>query len=154
MKTGKYISATIFALALWGAGVVQAQGVDAFRNRLSAPDTPYGSRVQVVEHGSAAQAVRSVQSAASGERIRGYRIRIFSDNSQHARTNAVGTVTRFKELFPGIPVYLVYENPYWKVTVGNCATSEEAIILMGRVKGSFDRAFLLQEQIPVALFAE
>lgn len=135
-------------------GGARAQGLDAFKRRLAMSDTLYHSRVRVIEHGSAEQTIRYLQSRHANEKVRGYRVRIFSDNSQRARTDAAGTVTRFRELFPGIPVYMAYENPYWKVTVGNCATSEEAIILMGRVKGSFDRAFLMQEQIPIHLFGE
>lgn len=152
MKALRYIFALCLAAGAWVG--VHAQGIDAFKRRLSMPDTLYRSRVQVIEHGSAEQTLRYLQARHSDERIRGYRVRIFSDNSQRARTDAAGTAARFQELFPGIPVYMAYENPYWKVTVGNCATSEEAIILMGRIRGSFDRAFLMQEQIPIHFFAE
>ena len=36
---------------------------------------------------------------------------------------------------------MFYENPYFRVTVGNCLTLEEAIILKGRVSGTFPKAF-------------
>lgn len=61
---------------------------------------------------------------------------------------------RFREIYPDIPAYLSYENPYFKVTVGNCLTSEEAIILLGKIRDAFDRAFLVREEISLSLFGE
>ena len=132
---------------------VRAQGPEAFRNKLRTPDTKYGSRVEVVEHGAAASAVRSVV-RPDGGKIRGYRVRIFFDNSQSARTQAQQTMAKFKEIYPSIPVYMDYDDPYFKVTVGNCLTSEEAIILLGKIRDAFDRAFLVREEISLSLFGE
>ena len=47
-----------------------------------------------------------------------------------------------------------YENPYFKVSVGNCLTAEEAIILKGRVSASFPKAFLKNEEIAVSDLVE
>ena len=41
-------------------------------------------------------------------------------------------------------------NPYFTVTAGDCVTAEEAIILMGRVRGVFPKAFLKNEELSVA----
>lgn len=42
-------------------------------------------------------------------------------------------------------VYPVYENPYFKVAVGNCLTAEEAIILKGKIAIDFPQG-LRQER--------
>ena len=68
------------------AATVAAQGLGGFKNQLAAPDGSYGSRIQITEHGTAASAVSSMQTNQSGVKIRGYRVRIFSDNSQNARS--------------------------------------------------------------------
>ena len=45
---------------------------------------------------------------------------------------------------------MVYENPYFKVTAGDCLTSEEAIILKGRVQGVFPKAYVKNEELTAA----
>ena len=116
------------------AATVAAQGLGGFKNQLAAPDGSYGSRIQITEHGTAASAVSSMQTNQSGVKIRGYRVRIFSDNSQNARSAGQNALSRFRELYPGIPADMTYDTPYFKVTVGNCLTAEEATILWGRSK--------------------
>ena len=41
-----------------------------------------------------------------------------------------------------------------KVTVGNCLTMEEAIILWGKIRDAFDRAFIVPESMPLELFGQ
>lgn len=53
-----------------------------------------------------------------------------------------------------VKVYMGYENPYFKVSVGNCLTAEEAIILKGRVSATFPKAFLKNEEIAVSDLVE
>ena len=130
------------------AATVAAQGLGGFKNQLAAPDGSYGSRIQITEHGTAASAVSSMQTNQSGVKIRGYRVRIFSDNSQNARSAGQNALSRFRELYPGIPADMTYDTPYFKVTVGNCLTAEEATILWGKIKDAFDRAFVAREEIP------
>ena len=45
---------------------------------------------------------------------------------------------------------MVYENPYFKVAVGDCLTTEEAIILKGRVSSAFPKAFVKNETLSSA----
>lgn len=136
------------------AATVAAQGLGGFKNQLAAPDGSYGSRIQITEHGTAASAVSSMQTNQSGVKIRGYRVRIFSDNSQNARSAGQNALSRFRELYPGIPADMTYDTPYFKVTVGNCLTAEEATILWGKIKDAFDRAFVAREEIPLSSFKE
>jgi hypothetical protein len=48
---------------------------------------------------------------------------------------------------PQLKTYVTYDNPYFKVTAGNCTTQEEALILLERVKPSFPKAFIMRENI-------
>ena len=108
------------------------------------------ARVSVREAGEAAGAGRELSRNETQLRFRGYRVCIFFDNGQDARAKAVEAKTLFEESFPGIRVYMVYENPYFKVTAGDCLTSEEAIILKGRVQGVFPKAYVKNEELSVA----
>ncbi len=63
---------------------------------------------------------------------------------------AFAAIRTFEENFPDIPLYNGYESPYFRVSVGNCTTSEEAIILLERVRSHFPKAFVKQEQLSLA----
>ena len=69
---------------------------------------------------------------------------------QDARAGAFAAEALFKETYPGIMVYPVYENPYFKVVVGNCLTAEEAIILKGKIASTFPKAFVKSEEFSMA----
>ena len=127
--------AVIFAAAAFAP--LRAQSLDAFKERLAAPvvsDAAFGTaRVTVTEYGDAEKAVC-----------------IFFDNGQDARAGAFAAEALFKETYPGIMVYPVYENPYFKVVVGNCLTAEEAIILKGKIASTFPKAFVKSEEFSMA----
>lgn len=145
---------SLFVLCAAAALPLCAQSLDAFKQRLAEPLAggwmSGNSRVLVSEYGDAAQAVERAVKSGARLRFRGYRVCIFFDNGQDARAGAVAAKTLFEENYPGIRVYMVYENPYFKVTVGNCLTAEEAIILKGKVSGTFPKAFLKNEDLSAA----
>lgn len=151
MKKRLILLAALLAATAAPAG---AQTLDAFRNKLRSPDATYGSRVEVTEHDTAASAVRTLKSGPAAGSVWGWRVRIFFDNAQNAREKAESTVARFRELYPSIPVQLSYDVPNFKVTVGNCLTDEEAIILKGKVENAFEGAFKVREEIPLSKFGE
>ena len=148
--------ALLAAGCLLTAPAVRAQNSEGSERRWHASDSSYRAwgEVRVVEHGSAAQIVREMRSQKRGTVITVSRVRIFFDNSQNARARASAVVSRFKDLYPDIPVYVGYKSPSWKVTVGNCLTPEEVIILQGRIQRDFDIAFLVKEEITLSAFAE
>lgn len=77
----------------------------------------------------------------------GYRVRIFFDNRQSARTESEKTLKQFRNLYPGVAAYHIYANPYFKVTVGDFRTKSEAMALLTRIKGAFPSAFVVKENI-------
>lgn len=89
---------------------------------------------------------RHIESNA-GRPIPGYRVRIFFDNSQSARTESEKTLKKFREMYEGVAVYRTYTNPYFKVTVGDCRTKSEAMHLLTRIKRHFPSAFVVKENI-------
>lgn len=147
------IALLILILASCGTDLC-AQNIESYKRSLSRPDSINGSKVITHEHDNAAAALRSAGNALPSDKVRGYRVRIFLDNSQKARGAAQASMARFQQEFPDIPAYMSYENPDFKVTVGNCLTSEEAIILWGRVRQLFDRAFVVREDIALSHFGD
>lgn len=77
----------------------------------------------------------------------GYRIRIFFDNRQSARNNSETVLTKFTELFPDIPAYRTYNNPYFSVSVGDFKNKSEAIRALELIKPEFPNALVLRDNI-------
>lgn len=140
----------LWILCFLGVALIESvagQSLSQFKTRLATPDPNYHSTVVATEHGEAATAVQTARASLSGSKMRGYRILIFSANTQNARSEAEATMTRFKELYPTVPVNMVYELPNFKVMVGYFLTSEEALVLWGKIKGEFDRALVIRADI-------
>lgn len=112
------------------------------------------SRVEVVEHGDAGQVVAALREASQQARVRGWRVRIFFDNSQNARGQAGRALAQFREMFPEVASYMSYENPYFEVSVGNCLSIEEAVMLRARILSAFPKAFITSEAIPLAVLVQ
>lgn len=139
----------IFASAA-AVSTLHAQSLDAFKRHLAAPASGSAARVEINESEDAARAVAQAARNNTRMRFHGYRVCIFFDNGQNARAGAESALALFASSFPGVKAYKVYESPYFKVSVGNCLTAEEAIILKGKVSGVFTKAFLKNEELSAA----
>lgn len=112
------------------------------------------AKINVVEHGSVGQTViKNISSRRKDVEVDSYRVRIFYDNNQYAREGALAARERFTGAFPGIPTFLDYQTPYYRVTVGNCLTKDEVTVLYERVKGMFDRAFITTVKVHLSEFS-
>lgn len=154
MTICKKIALSVAALFIF-AGVAEAQSLAAFKGKLATETvskaTSAPARVEVTEMGSAADAVRELSNRNNtNARVRGYRVCIFFDNGQDARAGAMEAKELFQENFPNIKLYMVYENPYFRVTVGNCLTIEEAVILKGKLSSLFPKAFPKSEELALS----
>lgn len=79
--------------------------------------------------------------------VPGYRIRIFSESGLGAKEEQQRVRARFLSLYPDIDAYHRYDEPYFKVYVGDCRTKSEAIRLYDRIKGDFLNLFLVEDYI-------
>lgn len=140
-------------LAVW-AVPVSAQSLPAFRDRLREPAAAEEAAVVVNECGDAAGAVAEASRGHARLRFKGYRVCVFFDNGQDARAGAEAARELFAATYPDTRVYIAYNSPYFTVTAGDCVTAEEAIILMGKVKATFPKAFLKSEELSVADLVE
>ena len=101
-----------------------------------------------IEQSSAVRAAFSRHVARNSSRkITGYRVRIFFDNSQNARQRSESVAGAFASAYPGISIYRTYVSPYFKVTVGDFRSRDEAQLFAERLKGWFPSAFLVKEHI-------
>ena len=78
-------------------------------------------------------------------KAQGYRVRIYFDNSQNARTVSEQIVDTFKVHHPDVPVFRIYDNPYFKVTVGEFRTKSDAMRFLEAIRPEYPTVFLVKE---------
>lgn len=145
----------LFSCALLAVQSTAARTPEAFRRSLAEPavDAESGreARVTVTETEDAARIVSAAAANAErGVRFQGYRLGIYSDNGQDAHGSSLAAKSTFEANFPGINVYWVYDNPYFKVTAGDCLTEEEAVMLLERVRPLFPKAYIVRAEMTAA----
>ena len=126
-----------------------AQNISTKRSMLEMRSTN-GSKITIVEDFNTQEAIMAVETIESNRTILGYRVVLFYDNAQFAQDRANQTLERFKKEYPEINAYLVYEKPYFKVSVGDCLTAEEALILRNKIITSYPGAFTRRDNISYA----
>lgn len=105
------------------------------------------SKTKVHQSQAISTAFSNVVKANSTRVQSGYRVRIFFDSKQTARAESENVLAKFASAHPGIPAYRSYQNPFFKVTVGDLRTRSEALQLLQQLKGEFPTAFVVKENI-------
>lgn len=100
---------------------------------------------KVLQSDSLAKAMRIQLDKNRGRRTQGYRIRIYFDNSQNARAVSEQIVDTFKVHYPEVPVFRIYDNPYFKVTVGEFRSRSDAMRFMEAIRKEYPTVFLVKE---------
>lgn len=149
---------TLYTLLVVLAGTAihsaSAQNLEQFRASLALPVTDTISlrtaSVNLYEEPSATEALERSRQQQNKLRFQGWRVCIYSDNTPQAREGARQAKELFQQHFEQIPIYDQYASPYFRVSVGNCTTPEEAIILLKQVDDLFPKAFVKQENLTLA----
>ena len=90
---------------------------------------------------------------AANSTMSGFRVQIFMEIGNEAVDHAAVTKKRFEELFPEVPIYLSYEQPYYRLRVGDFRNRVEAERYLRLIKPEFSLAFVTADIInpPVKL---
>lgn len=81
--------------------------------------------------------------------VPGFRIRIFSESGLGAKEEQQRVRARFLSFYPDIDAYYKYDEPYFKVYVGDCRTRSEALKLYDRIKKRFPNPILVEDYINI-----
>lgn len=111
-------------------------------------------QLKVKKSESAEKALTQIDNIRQPSTVMGYRVGIFFDNGQDARSKANEAKALFTSNFPTQPVYMVYESPYYKVSAGDCLTEEEAIMLFESIRKVFPNAFVMREKMDLSNFTQ
>ena len=79
--------------------------------------------------------------------VPGYRIRIYSGSGVGAKEEQQQVRARFLSLYRGLDAYNRYDEPYFKVYVGDCRTRSEALKLLDRIKRDFPNSIIREDYI-------
>jgi hypothetical protein len=79
--------------------------------------------------------------------LNGFRIQIFMEIGNEAVDHAESVKYSFIKAFPEIPVYLSYEQPYYRLRVGDFRNRVEAEKYLRLIKPKFGLAFVTAEEI-------
>lgn len=107
----------------------------------------FGSQIEIDQRPDVKQKLNNYIANASKRVISGYRIRIFFSNNQQARAKSEQLVNSFSQLYSGIGVYRTYDNPYFKVTVGDLRTKSDAVKMLKKLESEYPSAFIVRENI-------
>lgn len=96
-----------------------------------------------LQHSVAALALKN----ESGFTLDGYRIRLYSDNTQNSRHVSESLVNELAAKYPGVKAYRSYSNPYFRVSIGDFRTLNDARAFLDIIKLEYPKAYPVKEKI-------
>ncbi|MDR2907039.1 MAG: SPOR domain-containing protein [Bacteroidales bacterium] len=81
--------------------------------------------------------------------VNGFRINIFSQSGNNSRSAALVAQTAFTEKFPELKSYISFEEPYFKVKIGNFRTRLEASAALEQLKDHYPQAYVVRDALDV-----
>lgn len=79
-------------------------------------------------------------------KVRGFRVQIYNGND---RKKASAAKLEFMRMFPGVRSYLVYNNPQFRVRVGDFRSRKDAMELYNRASARFSPCMVVPDVINV-----
>ena len=107
----------------------------------------HGNRVTLVQPALLDSAIRRQVLDNEHRKLEGFRLRIFRSNLQSARNMSQTVLDEFVLQYPDVPAYRSFDNPYYKVSVGNFRTKSEAVKFQRRLPQQYRSAFIVREAI-------
>ncbi|MDR2810038.1 MAG: SPOR domain-containing protein [Tannerellaceae bacterium] len=100
-----------------------------------------------------------VETTADGKqylKYQGYRVQVFSGNNQRtSKDEAFRREKEMKELIPGIPTYVTYNAPFWRLRIGDYSTHEEAFHIQRQLMQAFPKygkeMYIIREEVKLPL---
>ena len=84
----------------------------------------------------------------------GFRIRIYNESVQGARSLSGQAESRFRALYPSIEAYRSYDAPYFKVVVGDWRTRTDAEKALRLIKAEFPDAVIVKDRFKFPTLSE
>jgi hypothetical protein len=79
--------------------------------------------------------------------IKGWRIEIFFEAGNLSKKQAMEAKAEFVNNYPNVPSYLIFQQPYYKVRVGDYRTKMEAERFLHEIEAAYPQAFVVMDEI-------
>ncbi len=79
--------------------------------------------------------------------INGWRIEVFFEAGNYSKKLAMEAKAKFVENHPEVPSYLIFQQPYYKVRVGDYRTKMEAERFLHQIEQDYPQAFVVSDEI-------
>lgn len=77
----------------------------------------------------------------------GYRIQIYFESGNYSKNKAFGEKGKFMARYPDVAAYVIFQEPYYKVRVGNFRNKLEAEAFKARIKEQWPEAYIIKDDI-------
>lgn len=77
----------------------------------------------------------------------GYRIQIYFDSGAESKKRALDVRNDFTNRFPGIPAYLSFQEPFFKVRIGDYRIKLEADGMLLKILTFYPNAYVVRDRI-------
>jgi len=77
----------------------------------------------------------------------GFRIQIFFDSGNNSKQSAMNAKRRFETRFPEIEAYISFDEPNYKIRVGNFRTKLDAEGCLRKIASAYPNAFVVPDFI-------
>ena len=87
---------------------------------------------------------RNIEMHRNNNFMEGYRIQIFTGSE---RNNANSIKAKFTKEYPDVPAYLLYQQPYFKVRIGDFRNKIEAQYLYRKLLNEYGQVLIVPDKI-------
>ncbi len=137
---------SIITLSLLFSSNIWAQKDDIFSdiNSYSAS----GGKVQIFQDADIRVLMNNYVKEKKKEKgTNGYRVQIFFGSGHKSRENANNTRNAFVSKYKNISAHVVFEEPNFKVRVGDFRSKSEALEVLVKVKEDYEGAYIVKDFI-------
>jgi len=79
--------------------------------------------------------------------IEGWRINIFFEAGNNSKRLAVEAKSQFVHKYSDVPCYLIFQEPYYKVRIGDYRSKMEAEKFLHKIEREYPNAFVVKDNI-------
>ncbi len=91
--------------------------------------------------------IRHIEHNKANPAIEGWRVQVYFESGNNSKQLAINARDRFTELFPEYGAYLTFNEPYYKVRVGDFRTRMDAEGFRQLVITEFPNAYVVPDKV-------
>lgn len=132
-----YLKAGLIFISLYFTSSLFSQ------NNLAADSVNNHSNVSIIKDSRIDDVLQTYKTSST---LDGYRIQIFSDNKKQP---AKDEKAKFLNLYSTVKAHEIYQQPYFKIRVGDFRTKLEAYKFQKEIQTQFPNCFIVKDEIDV-----